>query len=251
MASENRYADQDGDGSPELAIGRLPATTPAEAETLVDKIDAGGPPLAPESLHVVAVDDFGASDVAFRALADQVVTPNWLGALRWVDVADGIGPARAALFEHWLKGPTVVQYFGHAGAEAWADEHLLTSSDAATLSNIGPPPVLFTWTCQAQWYQYHLGPSVNEALVLAPAGGALAAVGPTGISDPGLQALLAERVLTGVSEGRELGVAVRRAKAEVLQGHPDMRGVVDGFTLLGDPALVVGGLSPTASGREP
>jgi hypothetical protein len=175
-----------------------------------------------------------------------------LGAPRWANVADGVGAARAALFDAWAQGPVVVQYFGHAGPETWADEHLLTPADATTLSNIGKAPVLFTWTCQAQWYQYHLGPSVNEALVQAPAGGALASLGPTGISDPGLQAQLAERVLKLVSQGFALGTAIRMAKADVVGVDPEMRGVVEGFTLLGDPALVVGGdEDATTVGRDP
>jgi hypothetical protein len=241
VASENRYADLDGDGRPELAIGRLPASTAAEADTLVDKIVAGAPVLGPRSTQLVAVDDHGPSDASFVDIAGRVTAPTYLGAPRWANVADGIGTARATLFDAWSHGPVVVQYFGHAGPETWADEHLLTPADASALANIGPAPVLFTWTCQAQWYQYHLGPSVNEALVQAPAGGALAALGPTGISDPGLQAQFAERVLAFVGKGLPLGTAVRKAKAGVLGIDPEMRGVVEGFTLLGDPALAVGG----------
>ena len=249
-ASENRYADQDGDGSPELAIGRLPANTLEEAQTLVDKIEAGGPTVGPDSTQVIAVDDHTSADVSFHDLAERMA-PTSLGAVRWADVADGIVPARAALLQAWARGPVLVQYYGHGGPETWADEQLLTPADAAGLANIGPAPVLLTWTCQAQWYQYHLGQTVNEALVQAPAGGALASVGPTGISDPNLQAQLAERVLGSLASGHTLGESVLRAKVAALQNHPEMRGVVEGFTLLGDPALVVGGLSPPDEDREP
>lgn len=245
IASENRFADLDGDGSPELAIGRLPANTPGEAETLVDKIQAGGPKVGTQ---IAAVDDHGASDVPFRGVAERLVFAT-LGVVRWADVTEGIDPARAALFDAWNRGPVVVQYFGHSGVDTWADEHLLTPADAAALANIGPPPVVFSWTCQAQWYQYHLGPSVNEALLQAPAGGALATFGPTGISDPGLQSILAERVWFGALQGLPLGEAVRRAKADVLAQHPGMREVIEGFTLLGDPALVVGNLPPIGADR--
>jgi hypothetical protein len=250
IASENRFADQDGDGSPDLAIGRLPANTAQEADTLVDKIQVGGPVLGPRTTQVVAVDDPGPTDVPFREVAERITALLPLGDVVWADVSEGIEPARADLLGAWSKGPVVVQYFGHSGAETWADEHLLTPADATALSNIGPAPVVFTWTCQAQWYQYHLGPSINEALLQAPAGGALASFGPTGISEPGRQALLAERVLTGLLKGLPLGESVRQAKADVLEQYPGMREVVEGFTLLGDPALVVGGMAPAASGRE-
>jgi hypothetical protein len=250
IASENRYADQDGDGGPDLAIGRLPSATLDDADALVDKIELGGPVIGPGSTHVVAVDDHGPSDVPFRDVAARLAGSLPLGSIVWADVAGGIGPARAALLDAWSQGPVAVQYFGHSGVENWADEHLLTPADAAGLANIGPPPVVFSWTCQAQWYQYHLGPSVNEALLLAPQGGALATFGPTGISDPGRQALLAEHVLKGVVNGVPLGESIRQAKAQVLLQHAGMQGVVEGFTLLGDPALVVGGLPSTAGGHE-
>ncbi len=251
VASENRYADQDGDGLPELAIGRLPAGTPEQAEALVDKILAGGPTLGRRSTQLLAVDDHGETDVSFHDLGEHVTALSPMGATRWADVGQGIDVARDALFAAWADGPVVVHYFGHSGPETWADEHLLTPADAASLAHLGPPPVVFTWTCQAQWYQYHLGPSVNEALLHVPDGGALATVGPTGISDPGLHAQLAGRVLEQVRRGKPLGVAMRRAKRAVLAQQPEMRGVVEGFTLLGDPAVVVGNLPPLDDDNEP
>jgi hypothetical protein len=250
IASENRYADQDGDGAPDLAIGRLPADTAAAAEILVDKIERGGPPLGPDSTQVVAVDDQGPSDLSFEGLGERVVPTLPLHHVKFAQVSSGIAAARASLLSGWHSEPLVVQYFGHGGADTWADERLLTNEDAPSLDGIGPAPLVFTWTCQAQWYQYHLGPSVNEALLLVPNGGALATVGPTGISDPGLQSLLAEGVLRRLAEGVTLGEAIRATKAEVISGTPDARAVVEGFTLLGDPALVLGGSLPSSSGAR-
>lgn len=248
VASENRYADQDGDGSPDLAIGRLPADTAAAAELLVDKIERGSPPLGPDSMQVVAVDDQGSSDVSFEGLGERLVPTLPVHHVKFAQVSSGIATARAALLDGWRSEPVIVQYFGHGGADTWADERLLTNDDAASLDGIGPAPFVFTWTCQAQWYQYHLGPSVNEALLAVPNGGALATVGPTGISDPGLQAQVAEGVLQRLASGATLGEAIRGAKAEALSLAPDARGVVEGFTLLGDPALVLGGSSPSSTG---
>jgi hypothetical protein len=251
IASENLYADQDGDGSPELAIGRLPADTAQVAELLVDKIERGGPRLDADSTQVMAVDDQGPSDVSFEGLGERVAPYLPLHhPVKFVQVSSGIGTARAALQDGWRSGPLVVQYFGHGGADTWADERLLTNEDAPALDGIGPAPLVFTWTCQSQWYQYHLGPSVNESLLLVPNGGALATVGPSGISDPGLQSQLAEGVLRRLAEGTTLGAAIRAAKAELISTTPDARAVVEGFTLLGDPALVLGGDSPSSPGAR-
>lgn len=250
VASENRYADQDGDGSPDLAIGRLPADSAPAAEVLVDKIERGSPPVGPDSAQLVAVDDPGPEDVSFEGVGRRVVATLPAGQVRWADVSAGVGQARAALLDGWRAGPVAAHYFGHGGAETWADEHLLTNADAASLDGIGPAPFVFTWTCQAQWYQYHLGPSVNEALLAVPNGGALATVGPTGISDPGLQSQLAEAVLRRFAKGISLGESIRAAKAEALAQAPDARAVVEGFTLLGDPALVLDGSLPSATGAR-
>lgn len=247
VASENRYADQNGDGAPELSIGRLPADSAAAAEVLVDKIERGSPAAGADGAQVVAVDDAGPGDVSFEGLGQRVVAALPSGPIEWAQIADGVQKARDALQDGWRRGPTAVHYFGHGGADTWADEHLLTNADAGALDGIGPAPFVFTWTCQAQWYQYHLGPSLNEALLAVPNGGALASVGPTGISDPGLQSQLAEGVLRRFARGVPLGEAIRAAKAEALGATQDARGVVEGFTLLGDPALVLGGVTPAAS----
>jgi hypothetical protein len=98
--------------------------------------------------------------------------------------------------------------------------------------------VLFAWACLSQFYQYFWGPSINEALLLQPGGGTLASFGPAGISSPGSQQPLIDAVYRNLRPGVRLGDLVRRAKAEALETNPQSTTkVVDGFNLLGDPAL--------------
>ena len=237
IPSENRYADVDDDGQPDVAIGRLPVQTAAEADVLVDKIARQGA-LAGARRHLAAVDDQAPGDISFRAEASVLVANlPATSQLRWADVADGIVTAREALRDGFASAQ-VLHYFGHAGPEVLADELLLAVDDVPELPAASPAPVLFAWACESQWYQYLFGPSIDEALLLKPAGGVTAALGPVGISSPLLQQRLAERVYRGVFErGLTLGEAVRRAKAEALAADPATRPVVDGFGLLGDPSL--------------
>jgi hypothetical protein len=97
--------------------------------------------------------------------------------------------------------------------------------------------VVFAWSCNSQWYLNDTGPAVNEALLLAPNGGAVASVGPTGETDPALQkqfaGLLYEKLLSGLT----LGEALRQTKGEALGANPQMWPVVEGWSLLGDPSL--------------
>jgi hypothetical protein len=238
VPSENRYADLDGDGRPDVAIGRLPVQTPEEADVLVDKIARQGAVLRDNTgPHLIAVDNDTASDAPFRADAEALAAR--LGAVSWADLGSGVTAARTALFDALGAGAPTTHYFGHAGHERWADEGLLTTADVPGLSSAGRETVLFTWACEAQWYQYDWGASLNESLLLAPRAGALAAVGPAGITDPVYQSALHKRAYGHFLAGVPLGEALRRAKAEVLDLGPSFAPVVEGWNLLGDPALTL------------
>jgi hypothetical protein len=240
VASENRYADVDGDGQPELAIGRLPVKTPEEADRLADKIATQSAVLAQAGgIHTFAVDNRnGLADVDFSnraAFAAGQLPPGT--PTRWAEIERGLDQARATLLDSLRTGAVATHYFGHGGPDVWADEHLLDNADLPGLADTGRGTVVFTWTCETQWFQYDFDVSINEGLLLVPNGGALAAVGPTGISDPYLQSQLSHRVYTYFLQGLSLGESVRRAKGEALRQSPASRPVVDGWSLLGDPSL--------------
>jgi hypothetical protein len=234
---ENRYADVDGDGRPDVSIGRLPVQTPQEADRLVDKIAQQGA-LRGRTGHLVGVDNQTPEDVSFRAAAEEALRPVAGGApITWADVGEDLPTARERVREGLRSGVPFIHYFGHAGPELWADEALLTADDAAALSG-SAPSVLFSWACESQWYQYLYGRTISEELLLAPGGGAVASLGPAGITDPRQQRELYDRVYRYFfKRGLTLGEAVRRAKSEALAADPLLRPVVEGWNLLGDPSI--------------
>jgi hypothetical protein len=237
VPSEKRYADLNGDGRPDVAIGWLPVRTVEQAEALVDKIARQGE-LLRASLQppLFVVDKPGVGDIAFRAEAEKAAAR--LGSGEWVDLSTAaVGPAHDALMAGLRAGHLTTHYFGHGAWDQWSNEQVLTVPDAESLAGTGHGTVLFTWTCNAQWYLDDQGPSVNEALLLAPGGGALASVGPTGETDPALQVQLAARLYAKLLAGLPLGEALRQAEAEALKANPQMQPVVEGWSLLGDPAL--------------
>ncbi|HEV7498439.1 MAG TPA: C25 family cysteine peptidase, partial [Vicinamibacteria bacterium] len=127
----------------------------------------------------------------------------------------------------------------HGAEDFWADEHLFDAEEAAVLPADGHETVLFSWTCVSQNYLFGGGPSLSEALLLAPQAGALAAVGPTGITDASHQAVLFAHLYPYVLRGVPLGEALRRAKIDTLRSDPGAKPVVEGWSLLGDPALTL------------
>jgi len=242
IPSENRFADLDGDGRPDVAIGRLPVQTVEEADALAGKIVTQTAVLADSyARHLFVTDNRSYTDAPFRAEADTVAASLPAGSfvLPFADLSSGASKARSALRSGWLSGAMMTHYFGHGGTEIWADEQVLSVANAASVVGAAPATLLFAWACESQYFLYPWGPSINEALVLLPHGGALASFGPAGISSPASQQPLIDAVYRNLFSGKwTLGEALRRAKVEALSADPKWAPyVVDGFNLLGDPAL--------------
>ena len=237
VPSETPTADVNGDGRPDVAIGRLPVRTPEEAATVVDKISRQGRGAGRE--HLIAVDESRESDISFRGEGESLKSRLGDGSVNMADVgAQGVGAARGTLLDALKRGPRTTSYFGHGGEDVWSDQGLLRNADVADLEGTGGETVLFSWTCETQWYLGE-GRTISEELLLVPNGGTVASVGPGGISDPALQVHLSRRVYDYFLAGKTLGEAVRRAKADSLREDEKLAPVVHGFNLFGDPSLTL------------
>ena len=240
VPSEHPYSDLDDDGLPDLAVGMIPVQTLEQAAAVVDKIEVQADFVAASfAQHVFAVDNHSDTDLPFRDEAEDVVARLAPGSsVQWADVAGGIGAARANLRTGWQTAG-MVHYYGHGGPILWADENLLSSSSVGDLDGASQPALLFTWGCQAQWHQYLWSPSVNEALLLLPGGGATATFGPAGITAPVSQQPLYQRFYSHLFDGgaQTLGEVILDAKRQSLIEAPESRMAVEGFLLFGDPAL--------------
>ena len=130
-----------------------------------------------------------------------------------------------------------MHYFGHGGPDIWADEHLLTTTRVQQLGPALKPAIVFNWACSSGWFPNLWGNSVNEELVLTPGGGALASFGPVGITSPAAQRMMYEAFYPEFYSDRTIGEAIVTAKRSAGVMHPAARDVIEGFALLGDPAL--------------
>ena len=239
--SDNRLGDVNDDGLPEMAVGRIPVLTAAELNAWVDKITAyekGAP--AEWARSVLLLSDAPDRGRMFAMENDQVAAqlPSSLQAERIDLGTEPLEAARARLFSHLTEGAALVNYLGHGGLDRLAGAGLLTNADVAILANGDRLPVLTAMTCTVNRFAVPGVPSLGEALVKSPSGGAAAVFGPSGLADSEASRRLAEifyRRTADLGEMR-LGDLILRSFAEMRTQGGD-ESLLDIYNLLGDPAL--------------
>jgi hypothetical protein len=242
-ASDPLMAAVNGDDLvPDLAIGRLPATTLDEARALVAKVLAwedSGQDLSGRAV-LVADDPDLAGD--FEADVEDVKASFLRGRETQVLKLREIGaPAmKGAIKDAFDGGASLVSYVGHGGSAAWASENVWTSWDAPSLLAQSRQPLLVTMNCLNGYFIANSFDSLSESLVKAEGRGAVAAFSPSGLSldHPAHQyhkALVAE--LTAADHAR-LGDAVLAAQAAYARSGlmPELLAV---YHLLADPAMPI------------
>jgi hypothetical protein len=241
--SDNRIADTNGDGLPEVAIGRIPVHTPAELDAYVDKITAyessGSPAWAANAVMLADATDGGAD---FSDDSEQIaaLTGSSYTLGRIYLTTTPIDAARTQLFQSINTGASLIDYVGHGGLDRLSGDGLLTNDDASALNNGERLPILTAMTCTVNRFAVPGVPCLGEALVKKAGGGAAAVWGPSGLSLHGEAKLLAEHFYQKAPQADSglLGDWVVRSLREftALGGDGSM---LDIYNLLGDPALRV------------
>ncbi|MCU0242851.1 MAG: C25 family cysteine peptidase, partial [Vicinamibacteria bacterium] len=241
--SDTWFADVAGGPAPEIAIGRLPAADVTELDQMIGKIQKREGALASEwanRLMLLAdnADKAGAfpddsNRIANMAPPSFPVEKVYLSHL-------GLDAARARLISGINNGTGLINYFGHAGYDVYADEGLLTNADIAAFVNDTTPVVMSTMTCVAGHFALPGYPSINELMVRKASGGAVAIWGPTGLSVNELAVPLSTSFYAKIFGGGEvrLGDAINAAMQDYeARGGPQY--MLHIYALLGDPAMRV------------
>ena len=237
------FADVDGDQVPDLALGRWPVRTGVELETLVAKTLAYGAGSYARTA-VFAADRYDSrQQYSFVDASEEVIPlfpPKWNVSRAYLDGALGLDGAREGLLRALDEGVAIASYFGHSGPREWSFEHLFDTLDAGTLGNMGRPTVVTQWGC---WNTYFVEPredTLGHRWLLSGDRGAAAVLGATTLtgasSESAVSRLFYPRMLT---PGMTLGDAILGAKKELAKTQPDALDVLLGWTLLGDPLLLV------------
>ena len=236
-----KYADVDGDDVPDVAIGRLPARTSAELASLVDKtlVYEG---LGARRTAVFAADKDDGS-TSFEGISDGFIgllPADWTVRRAYVQTM-GVTAARQELLDGMNAGPAITSYVGHSSFTKWTQSGLFNATDADNLTNAGAPTAVVQWGC---WNAYHVLPAyttLGHKLLLSGDRGAAAVLGASTLTRVVSEQMLGDHLyprLLGTPV--RMGAAVQSAKAALAATDPQLVDVILGWTILGDPALVIG-----------
>lgn len=254
---DSRFGDVDGDGFPELAVGRIPAGSMEEVEGAVAKILSYEEQSKSDSdwqtRMLFVADNVPDKAGDFRAIAQDLAQMAPTGTeTRTLFMNDYCGEptnsptscpsATLALTTTWSQGASLLTYVGHAAVNRWAHEPLILNTQLNTLTGTFGLPFLLSLDC---WDGYWMFPprypnfadtrSIGEwATTVLTDRGAIAVFGPAGLGEVGAEKVIAQEMFKAMfQEGNfQLGSLTQVGRRALPDSH-----LARIYTLLGDPAL--------------
>ncbi|HEX8618784.1 MAG TPA: C25 family cysteine peptidase [Thermoanaerobaculia bacterium] len=195
----------------QLAVGRLPARTLAEAETMVQRI--------------VTRNTAGNDRVSFVVDPEFDANAASLNALVPASHPRTFGTNTNGAFDSLL-----LTYIGHGSVDLWNTSGF-NGSAAAQLTN-AKQPIVAAMTCLNGYFHDVSMSSLSEALLANPNGGAAAVWASSTLTEPDPQMDMARAFFRHLFAGATIGDAATRAKTATTD--PDVR---KSWILFGDPSM--------------
>ena len=240
-ASDLPFSDLDGDGIPDIAVGRVPASTDIEVAAFVRKTIAyeNQNSQAETSSHLLAIAD--GQEASFRNDAQRFLDIfTGYGVSELYTPEAGITDANLTIQKYFNEGYAFISYFGHGSVTMWGKDRLFTVDNAASLSN-AQYPIVINMTCLTGLFTHPKIDSLAEVLLLNPGGGAAAILAPTSLTLPGDQSLFSTPFGLALRSGayEHLGDIFLVAQQGMSISSPADRDVLETFLLFGDPGLLI------------
>ncbi len=240
FADDAALVDFDGNGVPELEIGRIPATTVGELSAAIEKLLAYESAEAPSWAGVALLAADADADTDFSADGAEIASA--LGSAYSVDRIElrtqPIDSARSQLFEALGIGAGLFNYVGHGALDRFSSLGLLTSDDVGALTNSGKTPIVTAFTCLINRFEVP-GFAPLGARLLSSQNGAVAVLAPSGLSRREFGRDLGIAFYRAFAAGGDrLGDIVHTARVTAMAEAGDL-GASAYYNLLGDPAMLV------------
>ncbi len=242
-ASDNGFVTVDGeDVLPDLAIGRLPVTEPAEVAAIVDKIRdyVIASPVGPWRRDVLWItNDMRSFQNRSHRLAGELAKIGFSANEIYPssDESDNL-QHQSALRQAFDSGQLMVHFYGHGGRYIWRtgppdlkkNHDLFTLDDLDSLSPSERLPLVLSMSCYSAPFDHPTADSIGEKFLRLDDRGAIAVLAASWRNSPSVR--FSRRLLDELTQRQPIGEAVRRAKID--SGSEVMIAL---YNLLGDPAL--------------
>lgn len=242
----------------DIGIGRVPASTVAQARAYVDKVIAYGKSFGPwrnqvsfvaddedinthfndaEIISKTAIESSEAVNIA-KMYLDAYVQESGSGGSRYPQVNEAIN-------RRMFTGNLIWNYSGHGGSSRLAQEAILEADMVNVWSNAQKLPLFITATCDFAPYDDPAIQSLGDNILMRPLTGAIGLMTTTrpvfAFSNRVINNNYLATALYRQPDGKylTLGEAVKRTKNYTYQTSGDALNNRK-FTLLGDPALTLG-----------
>jgi hypothetical protein len=242
FCSDSAYGDLNGDGLPEIAVGRLPVQTADQLLALINKIRSYE--ALPANAHAQSLLVADAPDRAgdFASAIQQVgaaLVGDYSNAVVQCASQSNLGGLRQTIQSNLNTGVDLVNYIGHGAIDRFGNAGYLTSADVPSLQNGARLPLVVAVSCVVGQYSVPGAECLAEALLLQGQGGAIAVVAPTGLSVNHDASRLNLRLMQLLRANAQAGIGdmFRQALIDhVAQDHPTTQPAI--YNLIGDPATV-------------
>ena len=255
FGSDNQYADIDGDGLPDVALGRIPAADNDDMDAVIDKMVAyESAEEPPETVLMVADAPDGPGENNFPS--DSLLVAQSLGAgtpavhLSFDDYDDTDPPETGQQmmrdeFDKQIEGVEgghkfLVNYIGHGNPSSLSDFY--KTSHLSDLEN-SHYPIFAAFTCLVGQFEVPQVQALSKVGVLQSESGFVAALTPSGLSYNSQavwmnQELFRQIYGIGTPPAPDLGSAFRQVLiAYGTQKAVDYSYMGQIYNILGDPAL--------------
>jgi hypothetical protein len=244
IPTDNPFADLDGDGIPDIAVGRIPVTDARELSRLLERViqyeKSPGSSRWQSQVHFIAgVGGFGlladkAIEIATQQLLGARIPATYQMTMTYGSWRSPYCPDPRQFHRHTLahlnEGSLFWVYLGHGSKQSLdrvvvpgKSYHILNSTDLDKVDCRAGPPIVIFLSCYTAAYDGK-EPSLGERL-LHLQHGPIAVYGGSRVTMPYAMAVMGESLLRQVfDEGRPtLGELILHAKREMVLQEPAQR----------------------------
>jgi hypothetical protein len=230
-ASDDSLADFNNDGIPEMAVGRLPARTSAEATTIVGKVVAFQNSSLKRGALLVSDQNDGFDFEAANKEISALLPPTM--AVENINRAGAdTTQVRSQIINSVNQGPLVVNYLGHGSVEMWTGAGILRTADVGALTNKESLSFFVMMTCLNGFAQDVYTESLAEALLRFGNGGAAAVWASSGLTEPDEQAFMNQQLMRSLFNDKPATIGDAIISAKTATQNMDTRRT---WMLFGDP----------------